>query len=63
MYMDEIQYTFKYVKLVLILSIHENHICILENSKLVKPKLKLLNLCVYLSISKLSYSYTRSKQT
>ena len=46
MYMDEIQHTYKHAKLVLILSIHENHICILENPKPVKPKPKLLNLCV-----------------
>ena len=64
MHMDEIQYTLNHVKLLLILSIHENERCILENQKLVK--LKPINfwifLCVYLSISKLNYPYTRSKK-
>ena len=55
MYMDEIQHTYKPCKLLLILSIQENDKCIFENSKPVKPKPKLLNLCVYLSISKLNY--------
>jgi len=33
MYMDEIQYILNHVKLLLIRSIHENHICILWKSK------------------------------
>ena len=63
MHMNEIQYTHKPCKVVLILSIHENHICILENPKPVIPKSKLLNLCVCenLSITRLSYPYTRPK--
>ena len=34
MYMDEIQYTYKLCKLVLMKSIHEIDICILDKSKL-----------------------------
>ena len=33
MYMDEIQYTYKSCKLILMKSIHETDRCILENSK------------------------------
>ena len=59
MYMDEIQYTFKHVKLVLILSIHKNERYVLKNLKMVKPKTKTIELvCVYLCISRLIYSYT-----
>ena len=54
MYVDEIEYTLNHVKLILILSIHKNETCILENQKPVKPKPKLLtSVCVNLSISKL----------
>ena len=46
MHIDEIQYTYKPCKLLLKKSIHENDICIFENSKPVKPKQNYLNLYV-----------------
>ena len=44
MYVDEIQYTYKTSKLILILSIHENHICILEKPKRLDRNQKLFKL-------------------
>ena len=62
--MDEIQYRLNHVKLLLILSIYEIDKCILENSKPIKPKPLLLNLCMCvcgLEHIKTNYPYIRSK--
>ena len=60
--MDEIQYTYKPSKLILILSFMKTKDMFFENLKPVKPKLKTILTCVCeLEHSKTNYLYTRSK--